>query len=52
MSRVLSLSRSFFILSNVSMEGSKFINVNYSHTRKGGAVVGHAGMGVPLMLKK
>ena len=52
MSRVLNLSRSFFIVSNVPTEGSTFINVNSFHTRKGGAVVGHAGNGAPLMLKK
>ena len=50
-SRVLNLSRSFSC-SNVSSEGSIFMNVNSFHTRKGGAVVGHAGKGVPLMLKK
>ena len=52
MSRVLNLSRSFFIVSNVSTEGSTFMNVNSFHTRKGGAVVRHAGKSVPLMLKK
>ncbi len=39
-------------MSNVSTEGSTFMNVNFFHTGKGGAVVGHAGKGVPLMLKK
>jgi len=34
------------------MEGSTFMNVNSFHTRKGEMVVGHAGKGVPLMLKK
>ena len=37
---------------NVSTEGSTFMNDNSFSTRKGGAVVGHAGKGVPLMLKK
>ena len=48
MSWVLNLSRSFFIVSNVSTEGSTFMNVNSFHTRKGECVVGHAGKGVPL----
>ena len=39
-------------MSNVSTEGSTFMNVNSFHTRKGGMVVGHARKGVPLMLKK
>ena len=35
MSRLLNLSRDFFIVSNVSTEGSAFMNVNSFHTRKG-----------------
>ena len=52
MSRLLNLSRDFFIVSNVSTEGSAFMIVNSFHTRKGGMVVGHAGKGVPLILRK
>ena len=51
MSRILNLSRSFFIESNVSTEGNIFMNVN-SFLPERGIVVGHAGKGVPLMLKK
>jgi len=39
-------------VSNVSTEGSIFMNVNSFHTRKGGAVVGHAGKGVPSDVKE
>jgi len=39
-------------VSNVSTEGSTFMNVNSFHTRKGGAVVGHAGKGVPSDVKE
>ena len=52
MSRVFNLSRSFFIVLNVSTEGSIFMNVNSLSYEKGGMAVGHAGKGVPLMLKK
>ena len=38
-------------MSNVSTEGSIFMNLS-SFYQKGGIVVGHAGKGVPLMLKK
>ena len=50
MSRVLNLSRSFFIVSNVSTEGCTFFDIDSFYTRKGGMVVGLAGKGVPLML--
>ena len=50
MSRVLNLSRSFFIVSNVSTEGCTFFDINSFYTRKGGIVVGHAGKGMPLMV--
>ena len=50
MSRVLNLSRSFFIVSNVSTEGCTFFDIDSFYTRKGGMVVGHAGKGMPLML--
>ena len=39
-------------MSNVSMEGSIFMDVNSFHTRKGGMVVGHAGKGVPYDVKE
>ena len=40
-------------MSNVSTEGSTFMNVNsFIIIRKGEMVVGHAGKGVPLVLKK
>ena len=54
MSRVFNLSRSFFIVSNVSTEGYTFFDIDSFYTRKGGMVVGHAekGMHSMLMLKK
>ena len=51
MSRVFNLSRSFFVVSNVSTEGYTFFDIDSFYTRKGGMVVGHAGECVPLMLK-